>query len=155
MKSSPNEKHLEFIENTISRLSDKSFQTRAWCVTVVSALFAFVMSSDRASDIVSATGTLSVMLTCLFCALDTYYLYLERCYRYLYKKAAGILPNEPPEYVQNYSMDIPASQRGIKAYFRAMRKTVLFYGPLIVILICLTIFLYGTIMKVNVSNPTP
>ena len=139
-----NEKHLEFIENTISRLSDKSFQTRAWCVTVVSALFAFIMSKDRTPDIVLATGVLSIMLAVLFCALDTYYLYLERCYRYLYKKVAGIIPNDPPEYVQSYSMDIPKSQRGCKAYFGTMRKTLLFYGALIIILICLTMFLYGT-----------
>lgn len=155
MRPSPNEKHLEFIENTISRLSDKSFQTRAWCVTVVSALFAFVIGNDRTPDIVVATCGLDVMLASLFCALDTYYLYLERCYRYLYKKVAGIIPNEPPEYVQNYSMDIPASQRGLKAYFNAMKKTLLFYGPLIIILICLTVFLYGTVMVANGSNATP
>lgn len=153
MKHTPNEKHLEFIENTISRLSDKSFQTRAWCVTVVSALFAFVMSKDRTSDIVTATGILSVLLTCLFCALDTYYLYLERCYRYLYKKVAGIIPNEPPEYVQDFSMDIPTSQRGCKAYFNAMRKTILFYGALIIILICLTAFLFNTSVVVSSAAP--
>lgn len=143
MAKEPNEKHLEFIEDTITRLSDKSFQTRAWCVTSVTALFAFIITRDGTKAILLGSGCLAVALIVLFWCLDSFYLYLEKGYRYLYKVVAGIIPNQKPDFVQKFSMEIPPSQRGACKYFSALfsKVTCIFYIALILIFTGLTHYL--------------
>ena len=89
-----NEKHLEFIEGTIQRLSEKSFQSRTWCITIVSALFAFVFGQTRTENTVYTIKFLIVSLVFLFWNLDSYYLYLERGYRQLYKIVIRKITNQ-------------------------------------------------------------
>lgn len=83
-------KHLEFIQSTISRLSNNSFLLKGWNITIISALF--VLSSKETN---SNFFWLAVSVSMIFWILDAYYLRLERKYRLLYnvvrqKEAAGI-----------------------------------------------------------------
>ena len=40
-------KHLEFIQNVISRMNSNSFMIKGWCVTLVSALFALAAKDSE------------------------------------------------------------------------------------------------------------
>ncbi|WP_179152223.1 hypothetical protein [Chromohalobacter israelensis] len=77
-------KHLEFIQNVISRLSSKSFLSRGWGVTLVAA--AFSIDSFDGGNVLTL---LPYLLIITFWVLDSHYLYLETCFRSLYKNVAA------------------------------------------------------------------
>ena len=123
----PNETHLGYIQATITRMGQNAFQAKTWCVTIITALLIFLL--EKASDYSKFTTIyIAIGVVVLFCALDTYYLYLERGYRKLYKIAAGLVPES--ENLLDYDMQIPEIGRGIVEYARAFLSvsTGLFYG---------------------------
>ena len=80
-----NETHLGFIQNAIDRMSRCSFQSKAWCVTIISALVALYLNANNKGCI-----GIAIMASVLFMLLDVYYLYLERGYIELYNIVAEI-----------------------------------------------------------------
>ncbi len=74
-------KHLEFIQNTITRMSTNSFIIKGWVITIVSALFAL---SNKDSD--NNYIAISYFAIPVFWFLDTIYLQYERKYRNLYNE---------------------------------------------------------------------
>lgn len=89
---SPEElKHLEYIQNVITRMNTNSFQIKNWCVTIVAALLAVYASTKNDYFLLIA-----ILPTTLFWFLDTYYLQQERKFRGLYNDVAGIT-NKPQE----------------------------------------------------------
>lgn len=73
-------KHLELIQDVISRLSQNSFSVRGWTITVISALLAF--------SIKEKIWTVAFLPAIMFWWLDAYYLLQERLYRKLYESVA-------------------------------------------------------------------
>jgi len=134
----PDEKHLEFIQNNITRMGQNSFQAKTWGISVVSALLAFMLSQQDA-QVKQSCIIISIIATVLFCLLDVYYLYLERGYRALYNATAGLTSGER---IAKYDMRIPKKERGFVKYLGAFISfsTGLFYGAMLtglIILICL------------------
>ena len=84
-------KHLEFIQNIITRHNTNSFQIKGLTVTIVSALLAVYASNDNLAFL-----WISIIPTILFWFLDSYYLQLERKFRGLYNDVAGV-SDEPKE----------------------------------------------------------
>jgi hypothetical protein len=78
-------KHLEFIQNIITRMNTNSFMIKGWSVTLVSALFA--LAADKANLQFVFVAYIPVLM---FWALDGYFLSQERQYRGLYKKVAAL-----------------------------------------------------------------
>lgn len=72
-------KHLEFIQNTINRLSTNSFLLKGWSVVLVSALFALSAANSSQQFIM-----LAYIPAIVFWGLDGYFLSIERQYRDLY-----------------------------------------------------------------------
>lgn len=72
-------KHLEFVQNTITRLNANSFQIKGWMITIVSALLALYVSSTNAVYLFVAIAP-----TLMFWFLDAYYLQQERKFIGLY-----------------------------------------------------------------------
>ncbi|MDB5390820.1 MAG: hypothetical protein JWM11_6466 [Planctomycetaceae bacterium] len=72
-------KHLEFIQNVITRMSTNSFMLRGWMVTLVSALFALA-AKDAQPRYVMVTW----IAIPAFWLLDAFYLSQERQFRGLY-----------------------------------------------------------------------
>ena len=52
-------KHLEFIQSTITRMNQNSFQIKGWMITLVSALLALYASSERVVYILIIMAQLS------------------------------------------------------------------------------------------------
>lgn len=76
-------KELDMLQNCISRMSTNSFALKGWYVTVITALFAFIFTADRAL-IGKLLGVL-IITTIVFWYLNSYYLLLERKYRVQYE----------------------------------------------------------------------
>jgi hypothetical protein len=72
-------KHLEFIQNVITRMNTNSFLIKGWMITVVSALFALA-----AKDADSRYVMVTYIAIPAFLLLDAFYLSQERQYRGLY-----------------------------------------------------------------------
>ena len=136
-----NEKYLDFIQATITRMGQNSFQAKTWGITIVSGLLAFMLSqSDHNLKIICIIT--SIVVTCLFWLLDAYYLHLERGYRALYNIAAKLVRGKT---VQDYDMRIPKESCGCKKYMKALflsPSTGFFYFVVVVGMIILLFFFF-------------
>lgn len=90
-------KHLEFIQNIITRMNTNSFQIKSWAVTIASALLAIYSSTKNHYFILVALFPIVV-----FWFLDTYYLTQERKFRGLYNDVAGVTDN--PKSIKPFEM---------------------------------------------------
>ena len=85
--------HLQLVSSIIDRMAGNSFQIKSWVVTLVSAVLTISFLNESKS-----IQWISVLITVIFCGLDTYYLYLERVFRNLYTDVVS-------GTIDNYSMD--------------------------------------------------
>ena len=75
-------KFLEFIQAIITRMNTNSFQVKAMCIAIISALFAIYATTQNPRVIIIAFIPLVIC-----CLLDSYYLWQERRFRALYSEA--------------------------------------------------------------------
>ena len=74
-------KHLEFIQNVITRMNSNSFMIKGWCVTLVAALFALCAKD---SNVNFAIIVYIVIPT--FWVLDGFFIIREKNFRELYNQ---------------------------------------------------------------------
>ena len=86
--SSEEVKHLEFVQDVITRMNSNSFQMKGWMVAIVSALLGIYANTGNDKFVLVA-----LFPTFIFWFLDTYYLWQERKFRGLYNDVAGITKN--------------------------------------------------------------
>ncbi len=77
-------KHLEFIQNVITRMNTNSFMIKGWAVTLVAALFA--LSAKEANTKFYIIAFIPIVA---FWILDGFFIATERRFRDLYKDAAS------------------------------------------------------------------
>ncbi|MBB5035756.1 hypothetical protein [Prosthecobacter vanneervenii] len=82
-------KHLEFIQNVITRMANNSFLIKGWSVTLVAALFA-MESKDKNLGF----AFMVFIPIASFWILDAYFLSLEKQFRELFKKAVAAPENQ-------------------------------------------------------------
>ena len=76
-------KHLEFIQNVITRMNSNSFLIKGWAITLVSALFALAANGSNIHYVL-----ISYIVIPVFWVLDGFYISIERQYRDLYNNVA-------------------------------------------------------------------
>lgn len=125
------EKHLEFIQNIITRMSQNSFLIKGWTITLVSALFALAAKDSNQKFVLVA-----YFPNVIFWLLDSYYLYQERLFRKLYDKV-----RDGPS--TDYSLNTKNIDEGFSDWASAaLSKTIfLFYGIITVVLIIVMCYL--------------
>ncbi len=74
-------KHLEFIQNVISRMNSNSFIIKGWAITLVSALFALAAKDANINYVL-----ISYIVIPVFWFLDGFFISTERQYRDLYNE---------------------------------------------------------------------
>lgn len=74
-------KHLEFIQNVITRMNSNSFMIKGWCVTLVAALFALAAKDSEVKFAIIAYFTIAV-----FWILDGFFLATEKAFREMYNQ---------------------------------------------------------------------
>ena len=128
-------KHLEFIQNIITRMNTNSFQIKGMTITILSALIAVYVADKNAEFIL-----VSLLPLILFWFLDSYYLMQERKFRGLYN---DLVNDDNESKLKPFEMNISSYTKKMYS-FRAVffSKTIItFYGILIVLMIGFYIFL--------------
>ena len=74
-------KHMELVQNVITRMANNSFMLKGWAVTLVAGIFA--LASKDTNKLYFIVAYVPVVV---FWALDAYYLLQEKLYRSLYDK---------------------------------------------------------------------
>ena len=82
-------KHLEFIQNTITRMNSNSFLLKGWTITLVSALFALAAKDTNYKYVL-----ISYIAIPTFWLLDGFFIANERQYRDLYKEVSAKPEND-------------------------------------------------------------
>lgn len=128
-------KHLEMLQSVISRMASNSFQVKAWCVTLVSALLALAAKEEAKKMVFVA-----FLPALTFWWLDAFFLHQERLFRALFDK---VRENENG-IEADFSMDTRRVSKDVDSRAKVMRsKTLrLFYGSLLVVILLGLIMLY-------------
>ena len=132
-------KPLEFIQSTITRMNQNSFQIKGWMITLVSALLALYASSEKVVYILIA-----IVPAIVFWFLDAYYLQQERRFRGVYNDVAGLSPDNSRINVREFEMPIQKYQCGKYCYFNVLFSKTIFplYGIVIVGLVVAFVLLF-------------
>lgn len=122
-------KHLEFVQNTIDKMSHDSFLLKGWNIAIISAIFAL---SFKESDI--RYLYISGAVTVLFWLLDGYFLSRERLFIKLFDHVRKL-----KESKIDFSMSIKEFQCCCNWTSAIFSKTLtIFYGGIIIIHLLLT-----------------
>lgn len=118
-------KHLEFIQNIVSRMSGNLFFLRGWTITLITALLAFLIKGTSANYIIYFL----IVLVLVFWILDGYFLSQERLFRDLYNYVRKLKEEEI-----DFSMDTSEYKKYKKntlIYAMFSPTLLVFYVPLI------------------------
>ena len=135
------EKHLEFIQNIVTRLNTNSFQIKGLAITIVAALLAVYASTLKLDFIL-----ISILSTIIFWFLDTYYLQQERKFRGLYNDVAGV--SDKPKEIKLFEMR-PDLYKGRKYNYICVLFSKTIWTIYIPIVIILTATYYYLKLKCN------
>ena len=127
------------IENIIERMAKNSFQLKAWTMALVAVIGGLAAKGTEKRFILIAF----VPIIC-FWILDTYYLRLERQYRFLYrfitdKKDSEIDFKMGLSQVNNLSVKDSKSLSALNCFFSSTE--LIFYMPLTIALIVIMVVL--------------
>ena len=131
-------KHLEFIQNVITRMNTNSFQIKGWCIVIVSAFIAIYASTKDTYFFIAA-----VFPTIIFWFLDAYYLNQERKFRGLYNDVAGVTEN--PKEIKLFAMRPDLYVGGKYSYRSAFFSITILKTYVSLIAILISIFFYLTL----------
>lgn len=113
-------KHLEFIQNVITRMNSNSFLIKGWSITLVSALFALAAKDANINYVL-----ITYIVIPVFWLLDGFYISQERQYRDLYKEVAA-----KDDTTIDFSMNASGFCKGDRTWLSSVfSKTLIpFYG---------------------------
>ena len=123
-------KHLEFIQNVITRMNSNSFLIKGWMVTLVSALFALAAKDSDSRYVLTTYIAIPV-----FWGLDAFYLSQEKQYRALYDEVRK-------KSEVDFSMDASAYNSGNNSWIATLfSKTLLALYPVVIVITLIVMFL--------------
>lgn len=137
---SANEKHLEFLQNNITRMNQCSFQMKGWAVTIVSAFIAaFVSTISDTSQGNKLFILAAVAPTFIFWILDSLYLSKEKKFIAMYNDAAGITDGGDHVALKDYEISLHKYRSLKYSIVRVMisPSEIILYGIIIVGLVVL------------------
>lgn len=91
--------HLGIMQNVIQRMASNSSASKAWCVTLVSAVLVIVADKGKPDY-----AYIAMLPTFVFAALDAYYLALEKAFRNSYNDFISKLHNKTLTEIDLYSV---------------------------------------------------
>ncbi len=128
------EKHLEFLQNNISRMNQCSFQMKGWAITIVSALIAVYVATITET----CTGNklfifVAIAPTALFWLLDSLYLSKENKLIAMYNDVAGITDESKRVVLKEYEIPMKKYTGWSYSIFKAMLSPseIILYGLII------------------------
>ena len=73
--------HLGILQGVIQRMAANSSQCKTWCITIVRAIIVIIADKEKPD-----LAWITLLPSILFFSLDTYYLALERSFRFSYNE---------------------------------------------------------------------
>lgn len=128
-------KHLEFIQNVITRMNSNSFQIKGWAITIVSALLAIYASSKNNYFIIVGAFPITI-----FWLLDAYYLSQERKFRGLYNDVAGI--SDDPKDIKTFEMRPDLYVGGKYSFWSSFFSITILNMYLSIFIVLVALFIY-------------
>ncbi len=128
-------KHLEFIHNTINRMSTNSFIVKGWAITLISALFVLAQKDSN-----TTYAILTYFAIPIFWYLNAFFLLQERRYRSLYDDVR--LKDEDSI---DFSMDAKGYNTGRNTIKECLKSKTIWPIYCLMLLIPLGIFLCGNL----------
>lgn len=89
-------KHLEMLQQTITRMANNSFLIKGWSITLISALLAFATK-----DKISIMAWVALLPWLTFWVLDGYFLHQERLFRQLFDRYRKEAHDTPTDFSMN------------------------------------------------------
>ena len=132
-------KHLEFLQQVISRMANNSFLIKGWSLTLLSALLAIALK-DQVITVIRVAFIPCVM----FWILDAYFLRQER----LFRKLFDLVRSQSTDTATTFSMDTGPfdSQVSSWAGVAFSMTLVAFHGSLFVVLAILAYMTHQKLM---------
>jgi len=127
-------KHLEFIQNTITRMANNSFLLKGWSITVVGALIGLNKDGLDAKVI-----TITTFITFMFWILDAYFLKQERFFRKRYDEVSK-KEEESIDFSMKLDKPLTSNDDWVNVFFSVTLN--IFYGGVVT-----GILLFGYFMK--------
>ncbi|MCR3906957.1 MAG: hypothetical protein NUK62_08050 [Tenericutes bacterium] len=131
--------YLKMIQRVIERFSIQSSKIKTWCITLITAMTSFSLSSPNIE--INILLILVLFITTVFLLMDTYYLQLERSYRKLYS-IARLLDEEKIDFCMDFkSKDMIFEQFEGKQLMVSQvsclfsKSIYLFYSPIFIVLL--------------------
>ncbi len=120
-------KHLEFIQNTVTRMTQNSYLLKGWTVTLVAATFAVSLSVTSVWLIVGA-----LFPTIAFSILDAHYLCQERLFRRLYDDV-----RRDRNKIEAFSLDTQPYKRDVEKPAKIVFSISIlpFYGAIALVIV--------------------
>ncbi|EJC6764990.1 hypothetical protein MX824_003454 [Vibrio parahaemolyticus] len=139
-------KHLEFIQNIITRMNSNSFQIKNWAITIFTALIALFGSSQNNFFLF-----ISFLPCLLFWLLDAYYLQQERIFRGIYNDVAKL--SDSPQFQRLFELNTSLYKGGDYSYLKSfLSRTILkVYPPLILLAFSLHFVVSGSFLPVYLN----
>ena len=142
LKNTINEKHLEFIQASITRMNQCSFQMKGWAITIVSALMAVYISTMNGKLGNPLYMGVSIAATVLFWVLDAYYLSKERKLVGIYDDVAKITEEKERRAIKDFAIPLKEYKGWKYSIWRAIiasGSTIVFYLPIIIALVAFAV----------------
>jgi len=126
-------KHLEFIQNVITRMAHNSFLLKGWIITILAVILG--LNKD---DMDFKVVLIGIFLTLMFWILDAYFLAQERYFR---KRYDEVRVKEPKDI--DFSMKVEAKPTSDTDWFVVFTSVTLrlYYLPLLGTLVLFGYFL--------------
>lgn len=128
-------KHLEFIQNVISRLNSNSYQIKGWAITIVAAVLALYASTQKTDFIL-----VGIFPTLIFWLMDAYCLTQERKFRGLYNDVARI--SKRPKKLKSFEMNPDLYSKGKYRYWNVFWSKTIWIVYLLMIIFLILVFIY-------------
>lgn len=138
------QKHLEFLETSISRMNDNSKQMKEWCIAIVSGLVGIYLANGERNILL-----IGCVVSLLFAGLDAYYLLLERRFREIYKDVVSQKKKEGSEefVVELYEMPVDRYLKEKKNYFKCFKSPSVWCIYIVALAVVVTLFVKNPIKK--------
>lgn len=132
-------KHLEMLQQVISRMASNSFLVKGWSVTLLSAILVLTTK-----DKVYVLGWVAVIPVAVFWLLDGFFLRQERLFRKLYDRYRS----QPQDTPTDFNMDTSIVSNEVDPWGKVtFSKTLrMFHGGLAIVLGIVLLLAYQRII---------
>jgi hypothetical protein len=125
-------KHLEFIQNIVSRMADCSFKLKGWTIAITTAVLGFIFANNLMIEEKYKILNIAIIFISMFWYLDSYYVRQERIFRDKYNEVR-VLDESNIDFSMESSKEIKNEHKNIFC----SKTLIYFYLPIVLLFLYL------------------